>query len=155
MASKDDNHKNVTVNRRAFHEYFIDDKYEAGIVLAGTEVKSLRLGRANLQDAYAKVVNGECWLYNLHISPFEQGNRFNHDPVRPRKLLLHKKEIAALQVVTQQKGLALVPLRIYWHDGRAKVEIGVGRGKKAYDKRESIKERDTKREIERAVRSRR
>ena len=123
-------------------------------MLQGTEVKSLRLGRANLQDAYARVVNGECWLHNLHISPFEQGNIFNHDPVRTRKLLLKKREIAELAAVSQQKGLTLVPLRLYWSGGRAKCEIGVGRGKKAYDKRDSIKERETQREIDRVVRAR-
>lgn len=156
MADKKDpnEQKNISVNRRAFHEFFIDDRYEAGLVLVGTEVKSLRAGRANLADAYARVVNGECWLYNLHISPFEQASRFNHDPVRPRKMLLHKREIIELAEVTQQKGLTLVPLRLFWSGGRAKCEIGVGRGKKHYDKRESIKERDSKREIERVVRSR-
>lgn len=152
MADKSE-HQNISVNRRAYHEYSIGDKYEAGIALVGTEVKSLRLGRANLQDAYARVVNGECFLYNAHISPFEQGNRFNHDPVRPRKLLLHKREISALHAASQQKGLSLVPLRMYWHEGRAKVEIGVGRGKKLYDKREAIKQRETRRDVERAVRS--
>lgn len=156
MADKTDpnEQKNISVNRRAFHEFFIDDRYEAGLVLVGTEVKSLRAGRANLADAYARVVNGECWLYNLHISPFEQASRFNHDPMRPRKMLLHKREIVELAEVTQQKGLTLVPLRLFWSGGRAKIEIGVGRGKKHYDKRESIKERDSKREIDRVVRSR-
>jgi SsrA-binding protein len=152
--AKDDEGRTIAANRRAFHEYFIEERFEAGMVLVGTEVKSLRAGRANLQDAYARVVNGECWLYNLHISPFEQGNRFNHDPVRPRKLLLHKREIAELQEVTQQKGLALVPLRLFWSKGRAKCELGVGRGKKAYDKRASLKERESRREIERVVRAR-
>lgn len=147
--------KDITRNRKAFHEYFIEERYEAGIVLFGTEVKSLRAGRANLQDAYARVVKGECWLFNAHVSPFEQGNRFNHEPVRERKLLLHKREIAALTAATQQKGLTLIPLRMYWSErGHAKVELGLGRGKKSYDKREALKERETKREIERSVRSR-
>lgn len=154
MAGKDDERQNITVNRKAFHDYFIDDRYEAGIVLQGTEVKSLRAGRANLQDAYAKVLNGECWLYGCHISPFEQGNRFNHEPLRTRKLLLKKREIAELAEMSQQKGLTLVPLRLYWSDGRAKCEIGIGRGKKSYDKRESLKERETMREIDRVVRAR-
>lgn len=154
MADDADEGKNITVNRKAFHDYFIDDRYEAGLMLSGTEVKSLRMGRANLQDAYAKVVNGEAWLHNLHISPFEQANRFNHEPLRTRKLLLHKREIAQLAEATQQKGLTVVPLRLYWSGGRAKCELGIGRGKKHYDKRESIKERDTKREIDRVVRSR-
>ena len=154
MAGKDDDHQNITVNRKAFHEYFIDDRYEAGMVLQGTEVKSLRAGRANLQDAYAKVVNGECWLYSCHISPFEQGNRFNHEPLRTRKLLLRKREIAELAQLSQQKGLTLVPLRLYWSGGRAKCELGIGRGKKSYDKRESLKERETQREIDRVVRAR-
>ncbi len=144
--------KSITINRKAYHDYFIEEKYEAGIVLTGTEVKSLRLGRANLQDAYARVVNGECWLYNAHISPFEQGNRFNHDPLRPRKLLLHRREIVTLAAATQQKGLSLIPLRLYWNEGRCKVEIGLGKGKKSYDKREALKEKETKREIARAER---
>lgn len=145
-------HKDISVNRRARHEYFIDDSYEAGIALVGTEVKSLRAGRANLQDAYVRVDRGEAWLLGCHISPFEHGNRFNHDPVRPRKLLLHRREITQLAVRSQEKGLALIPLRLYWVKGRAKVEVGIARGKKLYDKRESIKERDVKREMDRATR---
>lgn len=144
--------KSITINRRARHEYFVEDTYEAGIALVGTEVKSLREGRANLTDAYARVVNGEVWLYAAHISPFEKGNRFNHDPVRTRKLLLHHREIDALARKTQEKGLALIPLRMYWVKGRVKVELAVCRGKQMHDKRDSIKERETKREMERAVR---
>lgn len=147
--------RNITVNRRARHEYFVEDTYEAGIVLVGTEVKSLRAGRVNLMDAYAKVVNGEVWLYSAHISPWEGGNRFNHDPVRPRKLLMHRREIAVLAEETQQKGLALVPLRMYWSKGRAKLELGVCKGKKLHDKRDALKERESRRDIERALRTRR
>lgn len=144
--------KNICQNRRARHEYFIEETYEAGIVLVGTEVKSLREGRANLQDAYAKVERGEAWLLGCHINPFEHGNRFNHDPVRVRKLLLHKREVAELAARSLEKGLALVPLRLYWVKGRAKLELGVARGKKMYDKREHIKERDVKRELARVLR---
>lgn len=154
MGGKDDGQQNISVNRKAFHEYFIDARYEAGMVLVGSEVKSLRGGRATLQDAYAKVIDGECWLYSCHISPFEQASQFNHEPLRPRKLLLRKREIHELAAATQQKGLTVVPLRLYWSGGRAKCELGVGRGKKSYDKRESLKERETQREIDRVVRAR-
>ena len=146
--------KSISINRRAWHEFIIDDTYECGLVLAGTEVKSLRAGLANLTDAYVRIVDGEAWLYSCHISPFEKGNRFNHDPVRTRKLLLHGREIAVLQTKAQEKGLALVPLRLYWVKGKAKLEIGVGRGKKLYDKRDSLKEKESKRDIERALRRR-
>jgi SsrA-binding protein len=146
--------RSICINRRAWHEFFIDDTYECGIVLVGTEVKSLRAGLANLSDAYVRIDGGEAWLFNCHISPFEKGNRFNHDPIRTRKLLLHRREIAVLQAKTQEKGLTLVPLRLYFEKGKAKLEIGVGRGKKLYDKRESLKEKESKRDIERALRRR-
>lgn len=154
MATAVAEEKNITVNRRARHEYFVEDSYEAGIALVGTEVKSLRAGRVNLMDAYAKVVNGEVWLYSAHISAWEKASRFNHDPVRPRKLLLHRREIAVLAEETQQKGLALIPLRMYWSKGRAKVELGVCKGKKLHDKRDTLKERESRRDIERALRAR-
>jgi len=144
--------KIVTENRKARHDYFVEETYEAGIALTGTEVKSLRAGRANLKDSYAQVENGEMFLLNMHISPYEQGNRFNVDPVRPRKLLLHKSEINRLFGKVMQQGLTLVPLKVYFHKGRAKVELALARGKKLYDKRSSTAERDAKREMERALR---
>ncbi|MEI7907296.1 MAG: SsrA-binding protein SmpB [Bacteroidota bacterium] len=136
-------------NRRARFEYEILDSYEAGIVLKGSEVKSLRAGKANLQDAYALVKSGEVWLLNMHISPYEQANQFNHDPVRTRKLLLNKSEIAKLHTKTNEKGLTLVPLKLYFKKGIAKVQLGIAKGKKLHDKRESIKERDVEREMRR------
>lgn len=152
---KDQTQKVVVTNRKAFHDYFIEEKFEAGIVLQGTEVKSLRDGRANLQDSYAATRDGEVFLYNCHISPYSHGNIMNHDPTRPRKLLLHKKEINKLTGKTQQKGLTLVPLRIYFSKrGHAKVELGLAKGKKLYDRRESIKAREAGREVERAIKSR-
>jgi SsrA-binding protein len=137
-------------NRRARFEYEILESFEAGIVLVGSEVKSLRQGKANLQDSYALVKNGEVWLLNMHINPYEQANQFNHDPLRTRKLLLNKSEIAKLQVKTNEKGLTLIPLKLYFKKGNAKVELGIGKGKKLHDKRESIKERDVTREMQRA-----
>ena len=139
----------VTKNRKAYHDYFIQESYEAGIALLGTEVKSLRDGRANLKDSYAVIKDGEAFLLNCHISPYSHGNMQNHDPVRTRKLLLHKKEISKLWGKTNQQGLTLIPLRIYFKDGKAKVEIGVAKGKRQYEKRDSVKEREAKREIER------
>jgi SsrA-binding protein len=147
--------KAVATNRKAFHLYHIEDKLEVGMVLAGTEVKSLRAGKANMSDAYAMIEDGELWLYNLHISPYEAGNRANPDPVRKRKLLAHKREIQKLFARAAQKGYTLVPLRIYFSDGRAKLELGVGVGKKLFDRREAIKERDLRREEEREKRGRR
>ena len=152
---KDAGEKVVVTNRKAFHDYFIEEKFEAGIVLQGTEVKSLRDGRANLQDSYASARDGEVFLYNCHISPYSHGNIMNHDPTRPRKLLLHKKEINKLMGKTQQKGLTLIPLRIYFSKrGHAKVELGLAKGKKLYDRRESIKAREAGREVERAIKDR-
>ncbi|GIV16727.1 MAG: SsrA-binding protein [Armatimonadota bacterium] len=144
----------VLVNRRAYHDYEILETFEAGIVLVGTEVKSVRAGRVNLQDAYCKVENGEVWLYNMHISPYSHGNRYNPDPVRPRKLLLHKWEINRLMGKAEMKGLTIVPLKIYFRRGYAKVEIAIVRGKKLYDKREAIAERDRQREEERMMMNR-
>jgi SsrA-binding protein len=141
--------KVVTTNRKAYHDYNILDTYEAGIMLQGTEVKSLRDGRANLKDSYAIIKDGEAFLLNCHISPYSHGNLQNHDPERTRKLLLHKKEINKLWGKTGQQGFTLIPLKIYFKDGKAKVVLGVAKGKRHYEKRASIKEREAKREIER------
>jgi SsrA-binding protein len=138
-------------NKKARHEYFIEQTLEAGIVLSGTEVKSIRLGKVNLKDSYASVENGEVIISGMHISPYEQGNIFNKDPIRDRKLLLHRYEINKLIGYTQQKGMTLVPLQIYFKKGKVKVELGVARGKKLYDKREDMAERDVKREIDRKL----
>jgi SsrA-binding protein len=152
---KEDQHKVVATNRKAFHDYFIEEKLEAGVMLRGTEVKSLRDGRVNLQDSYASVNNGEVYLYHCHISPYSHGNIMNHDPLRARKLLLHRKEINKLIGKTQQKGLTLIPLRIYFsRKGRAKVELALAKGKKQYDRRETIKAREAGREVERAIKGR-
>jgi SsrA-binding protein len=143
----------VITNRKARHDYFVLESWEAGIVLEGAEVKSLREGHANLQDAYARVEDGEVWLHGMHVAPYSH-SRGELDPVRRRKLLLHHKEIADLYQRAQEKGLTLVPLRVYFKDGRAKVEIGLARGKRNYDKRQVLAERDAKREAERALRGR-
>lgn len=143
--------KPVAMNRRARHEYWIEETHEAGVALTGTEVKSLRQGRANLTDAFARVERGEIWLHHLHISPYAQGNIHNHDPLRTRKLLLHRREILRLQAKTDQKGYTLVPLRLYFRHGVAKVELAVARGRHIYDKRERIAERDAERRIARAL----
>ncbi len=142
----------IAQNRKARHDYFIEETYEAGLVLQGTEIKSIRARRVNLQDAHARIMNGEAFLVNMHISPYEQGNRYNHDPTRSRKLLLHKKEINRLIGRTKEDGFTIVPLRLYIKNGFAKVLLGVGKGKKKYDKREDLKQKAAKREIERAFR---
>jgi SsrA-binding protein len=141
----------VLTNRRARHEYHIEETYEAGLALTGTEVKSLRAGKASLQDAYARIQGGEVWLVNMHINPYEQGGTFNHDPLRARKLLLRVEEIRRLVGKVQQKGYTLIPLRIYFRRGYAKVELALARGKKLYDRREDIARRDAERQIARAV----
>lgn len=141
-------------NRRAHHDYFIEETIEAGIVLQGTEIKSIRKGSVSIKDAFARVENGEVFVYNMHISPYEQGNRYNHDPLRTRKLLLHKKEIKKLTGKASETGYALIPLKIYVKNGFAKVLIGIGKGKKEYDKRESMKRKTAQREIEKAFRER-
>lgn len=147
--------KVVATNRKAFHDYFIEERYEAGIMLQGTEVKSLREGRVNLQDSYASVRGSEMFLHQCHISPYSHGNIMNHDPTRVRKLLLHKTEIHKLLGKTQQKGLTLIPLRIYFSKrGYAKVELGLAKGKKLYDRRETIKTREAGREVQRAIKER-
>ena len=143
--------KVAATNRKARHDYYILENYEAGIELAGTEVKSIRAGRVNLKDAFCQVKNGELFLYNMHISPYEQGNIFNKDPMRDRRLLMHKKEIRKLHAAVQQDGFALVPLSLYFKDSRVKVEVGVCKGKKLYDKRSSMAERDSKRELVRSM----
>jgi len=149
-----ENIKVVTENRKARHDYHILETYEAGMELKGTEVKSLRSGKANLKDSYAQVENGELYIFNMHISPYEQGNRFNVDPVRPRKLLMHKREIMRLLGKTKEKGLTLVPLKVYFTRGRAKIELALAQGKKLYDKREAAAERSAKRDIEKAIKER-
>jgi SsrA-binding protein len=141
----------VINNRRARHDYHLQETFECGIVLRGPEVKSLRNGRGNLQDAYAAVSGGEVWLYGMHVSPYEYTHGTSLDPVRPRKLLLHHREIDELTRATAEKGITLVPTRVYFKDGRAKVEIAVARGKRSYDKRHALAERDAKRETERAL----
>ncbi len=143
--------KSVAVNRKARHEYFIEETFDAGICLSGTEVKNVRAGKVSLQDSYAKVENDEVWLFNLYIAPYEFANRFVLDPRRPRKLLLHKSQIDQVKAKTQQKGLTLVPLKVYFQRGYAKVELGLGKGKKLYDKREAIAERDATREAQRSM----
>ncbi len=151
----DDAVKVIATNRKARHEFHVDDTFEAGIVLQGTEVKSIRQGRVNLRDGYAQIhKNGEIFLHGMHISPYEQGNRFNHDPVRPRKLLLHKREIGKLAGVLREKGYTLVPLKIYFRRGKCKIEMALARGKKLYDKREALARKDQARSIERAVKER-
>jgi len=145
----------VTQNRKAFHDYFIEETFEAGVMLTGTEVKSLRAGKANLKDSYARIKDGEIFLINTHISPYTQADGFvQHDPERTRKLLLHKKEILKLLGKTREKGYTLIPTKIYFKDGKAKVEVGLAKGKTSYDKRDSIKARDVKREIEKTVKQR-
>jgi SsrA-binding protein len=146
--------RDIAVNRRARHDYHIDETLEAGIALVGSEVKSLRAGRANLNDSYARVDKGEVWLMNVHISPYGPASQFGHEPTRTRKLLLHEREIEKLVGKVKERGATLVPLRLYFKDGRAKVEIGLARGKKLHDKRESIHEREARRDIDRATKAR-
>jgi SsrA-binding protein len=144
--------KTVARNKKALHDYHIVDTYEAGIVLAGPEVKSIRAGKVSLNEAFARVDGNEAWLYGLHISPYDPASRWNVDPTRERKLLLHRREIRRLIGATQQEGFTLVPLELYLKDGRVKVGIALARGKKNYDKRDDMKKRDAEREIQRAVR---
>lgn len=144
--------KVIAQNKKARHDYHIEETYEAGIVLQGTEIKSIRAGKVSIKDAFARIENGEVFLYNMHISPYEQGNRYNHDPLRTRKLLLHRREISKLIGATKEQGYALVPLKIYLKDGFAKIELALAKGKKLFDKRENLKKRDAQREIEKAFR---
>ncbi|MFR5263187.1 MAG: SsrA-binding protein SmpB [Christensenellales bacterium] len=144
--------KVIANNKKARHEYFVDEVYEAGLVLTGTEIKSIRNGRVSIKEAYAKIINGEALILGMNISSYEQGNRFNVDPLRPRKLLLHRREINKLIGKLKVGGITLIPLRIYLNDrGKAKIEIAVARGKKLYDKRDSIAKRDTERKMQRAM----
>lgn len=147
-------HKGIKLaaqNRKARHDYFIEDTYECGIVLVGTEVKSIRKGALNLKDSYAQVKNGELFLFGMHVSPYEQGNIYNHDPFRTRKLLAHAREIRKLNTLSQADGYSLVPLSVYFKDGKVKVELAVAKGKKLYDKRASIAERDADRDMDRNI----
>ncbi|MBR3751238.1 MAG: SsrA-binding protein SmpB [Clostridia bacterium] len=148
-----DKGKTLAQNRKAWHDYFIEDTYEAGIELAGTEVKSIRQGKVNLKDSHAAVYKGELYLYSMHISPYEQGNIFNKDPLRTRKLLMHKGEIMRLAGLIQQDGYTLVPIELYLKKGRVKVALALCKGKKNYDKRDAIAKRDSKREIERILKN--
>ena len=153
MAKKE--RKLVANNKKAYHDYFIEETYEAGIVLTGTEIKSVRQGKVSIKESYAKIENSEMILYGMNISPYEQGNRYNVEPLRPRKLLLHKQEIRKLIGYTTIKGLTLVPLKMYINEeGRAKVELAVARGKKNYDKRDDIAKRDAKRDMDRKLKER-
>ena len=140
----------IANNKKAYHDYFIDETYEAGIALVGTEVKSLRMGKCSIKEAYISMVNGEALIYGMNISPYEKGNIFNKDPLRPRKLLLHRQELTKLWGAIQQKGFTIVPLKVYLKGSLVKVEIGVARGKKQYDKRADIAKKDAKRSMERA-----
>ncbi|WP_062354397.1 SsrA-binding protein SmpB [Bacillus kwashiorkori] len=146
--------KVLAQNKKAYHDYFIEETFEAGIVLHGTEIKSIRRGRANLKDAYARIDKGEVFLHNMHISPYEQGNRYNHDPLRTRKLLLNRKEINKLIGETKEAGYSLIPTKLYLKNGYAKLELALAKGKKKYDKREDLKQKEAKRDIERAFRER-
>ncbi len=146
--------KTIAVNRKARHDYFVQETYEAGIELFGTEVKSLRQGQVNLKDSWCDIQNGELFIKQMHISPYEKGNIFNKDPIRPRKLLMHKREILKLYGTLKQEGLTLVPLSLYFKNSRVKVELGLCKGKKLYDKRDDIAKRDAKRTIDRAMKER-
>jgi SsrA-binding protein len=153
--AREQGRKVIARNRRAFHDYTIEDTVEAGLVLTGTEVKSLRLGRASLTDGFAQIVDGEVWLHNVHIPEYIAGTWTNHTPRRIRKLLLHRREIDRLAAKTAEQGLTLIPLSLYFKDGNVKVELGVGRGKRTYDKRQDLAKRDAAREIDRALKRRR
>ena len=146
--------KEIAKNRKAFHEYFILERYEAGIELFGTEVKSIRAGQVNLKDSFCTINDGELFIRGMHVSPYEQGNIFNKDPVRPRRLLMHKREIMKLNASVMQDGMALVPLSLYFKDGRVKVELGLCKGKKLHDKRDSEAEKESKRDIDRIMKER-
>ena len=146
--------KLVANNKKAYHDYFIEEKYEAGLVLHGTEVKSLRMGKCSIKEAFIRIENGEVFIYGMHISPYEKGNIFNKDPLRVRKLLLHKSQIQKLIGNSAEKGYTIVPLQVYFSNGRAKIEIGLAKGKKLYDKRDDLAKKDAKREIDRAFKAR-
>ncbi len=146
--------KLVANNKKAYHDYFIEEKYEAGLVLHGTEVKSLRMGKCSIKEAFIRIENGEVYIYGMHISPYEKGNIFNKDPLRVKKLLLHKQQIRKLIGSSAEKGYTLVPLQVYFKDGRAKIEIGLAKGKKLYDKRQDIAKKDQRREAEKELKVR-
>ena len=146
--------KVVVQNRKAFHDYFVEEQYECGLALYGTEVKSIRAGHANLKESWAQVRNGEVWIEGMNISPYEQGNIFNRDPLRPKKLLLHRNEIRKLDSLVMRQGYTLIPLELYFKEGRAKVKLGLCRGKQVHDKRDAIAKRDSDREIQRTLRNR-
>ena len=146
--------KEIATNRKAFHDYFVLEHYEAGIELAGTEVKSIREGQLNLKDSYCMIKNGEIWVRSMHISPYEKGNIFNKDPVRPRRLLMHKREILKLNARIMQEGVALIPLSVYFSNGKVKIGLGLCKGKKLHDKRNSEAERESKRDIDRTLKER-
>ena len=146
--------KLVANNKKAYHDYFIEEKYEAGLVLHGTEVKSLRMGKCSIKEAFIRIENGEVFIYGMHISPYEKGNIFNKDPLRVRKLLLHKSQIQKLIGNSAEKGYTIVPLQVYFSNGRAKIEIGLAKGKKLYDKRQDIAKKDQKREAQRELKVR-
>ncbi len=148
------NNKIVATNRKAYHDYHVGETYEAGIALTGTEIKSVRQGMVSLRDSFARVENGEVFLYNMNVSAYDAGNRFNHEPRRTRKLLLHKSEIRKLVTKTQEKGFTLIPLKVYLKGGRAKVELALAKGKRLYDKREDIKKRDVMRQVDRVIKDR-
>jgi SsrA-binding protein len=152
MPEKDQSEHTITTNRQAFHDYFVEDSLEAGIVLTGTEIKSIRDGKVNLRGAFARVRNGELWLEGMHIAPYEQGTYMNHEPMRMRKLLVHQRQLQHLMSQVQVKGLTLIPLKLYFKGSLVKVQVGVCRGKKLYDKREDIAKRDVERDIARAMR---
>lgn len=146
--------KLVANNKKAYHDFFIEEKYEAGLVLHGTEVKSLRMGKCSIKEAFIRIENGEVYIYGMHINPYEKGNIFNKDPLRVRKLLLHRQEIRKLIGNSSEKGYTIVPLQVYFKDGRAKIEIGLAKGKKLYDKRQDIAKKDQKREAEKELKVR-
>lgn len=149
MASKKDSQKLIANNKKAYHDYFIDETYEAGVALHGTEVKSMRMGKCSIKESFIRIENGEVFVYGMHVSPYEKGNIFNKDPLRVKKLLMHKYEINKLAGKIAEKGYTLVPLQVYFKEGRVKVEVGLARGKKLYDKRQDIAEKDQRREAER------
>lgn len=152
MAAKKEAQKLIANNKKAYHDYFIDEKYEAGVALHGTEVKSMRMGKCSIKESFIRIENGEMFVYGMHVSPYEKGNIFNKDPLRVKKLLMHKYEIGRLAGKIAEKGYTLVPLQVYFKDGKVKVEVGLARGKKLYDKRQTIAKKDQRREAEREFR---
>lgn len=154
MAPKKETQKLIANNKKAYHDYFIDETYEAGVALHGTEVKSMRMGKCSIKESFIRIENGEVYVYGMHVSPYEKGNIFNKDPLRVKKLLMHKYEINKLAGKIAEKGYTLVPLQVYFKDGKAKVEVGLARGKKLYDKRQDIAKKDQRREMEKELKVR-